>query len=690
MWSALLKQIMADRERYALVSHLGILRSCPEVLTRLFRRGGSFLVAAKVLVLSRSLHKKLSNHPHISGYVEFLRERLTRLRRQLFARIDRRLGDFTVSRDGLVDAMSAFSLVTSSSTADVLRHFHHVRAEAMNTRTTNLQGKGTEVIEAFRHWVQTLHETQAIFPRHISSSLLKLKSMPLFSDPAIRSLIEFDYDNHEKWIGDEIKHFIPYLVHDNLQSRATSDLLTVWASKTFKMFLQNIDGLLGSMNDPNDIESLRRDCLELLISSRSYAVGANLAEIINDLRDAFNGRFLELIEARCEALAEVFSVIDESVRHSKFKAQKEPGTFWTSTIASIDTAPSEPHFIQDLQLSVTGNTYDVHSVTVSYRRWLSGVENLESISGRLRDTKWVEDLYDIDDEDNISEAIQALLSADDSETMHKELSSSVSKSLDSLQASTNRTTKDLDDDQEPGPKAALLLRFLRYARHNLPSVCAKHDFAVATIIALHTLLSKKVVESTLANHLDSMSKAMTRRRVPGRVLWYGSPELPVLPSPWCIQLLRGLHFAMANTGSDLWSPEAVTKLKSTLRTRLVSTISAPLGGVGGVNGYSMQDSDAAITNGGDISRAATEDVRQEASYPTAGGDNESKIQLFFDLMYLHWASASSGKVENGDSFYALCGRVAQDTGLAKAPITRIEASAGEYWKRTSLLFALLP
>src|SRR4051794_38878422 len=118
-------------KRNTLASQLAVLQACPVVISRLLRKGGSSLLAAKILVVSRLLHKALSQTSNAPSLVEKLRYQLASLRRHLLRHIDRQFSNLSPSTSVLVDAMCAFSLATSSSPTDVLRHFTHVRLQAI-------------------------------------------------------------------------------------------------------------------------------------------------------------------------------------------------------------------------------------------------------------------------------------------------------------------------------------------------------------------------------------------------------------------------------------------------------------------------------------------------------------------------------------------------------------------------------
>ena len=89
-------------------------------MSRLLRKRGSQLVASNVL--SRLLHKVVSQRPNPPPYVENLGDHLATLQRELLNYIDRRFKRENLSIEEPVEAMGAFSFATSSSPADVLKH----------------------------------------------------------------------------------------------------------------------------------------------------------------------------------------------------------------------------------------------------------------------------------------------------------------------------------------------------------------------------------------------------------------------------------------------------------------------------------------------------------------------------------------------------------------------------------------
>lgn len=684
----LLIRTKADRERFAFASQLAIFQSCLEVITRLLRNGGPVLSAAKVLVLSRLLHKKLSDHQHTAGYLDTLRGRLGNIRRKLLAKIDHRFRNSSVSKDGLLDAMCAYSLATSSSAADVLRHFHHIRLGVITVRTEGSSRKQSDILEALRCWVTTLHETQTLFPRHLANALAKLKSTSIFNDPALRSLDEFDFEIHEKWIGEDVKHFTPYIVHDNLQSAAATSQLAAWATKAFQGFMRNVDRLLESSNDPEPIEALRKECLGLLLSSRSYVVGVSKAEILDSLRGPFLARFLRLIELRCGALAEVSSAIATVVEEGSPAALQAPRSLWQGSMAGASLQAGANVFVEALNDSIYGINEAARTVMASYGKWHASIDELEAIIKRMRDSRWMDDVYDIEDEDEMGDVVQSLLSEEDPRAMSAGLSRSLMSSFEDFEESIGRLVESSKGDVDSGNNAAIL-RVLREIRRDLPKACATLDVGRTVFDDLHISLSEHVVKSSTTGYKSALTKALTISRLPSRALWDGTPELPTLPSSWIVKLLRSHHQAMAAMGSDVWSPPAVQKLRKILRASLASELLGQLAALTEVNGHDKNEEATPVADGEAVQNQVPNGEADDESKGSSAPSTDGKIQLLFDLSYIDEITSKGVDAGVGDVFDEYCRRVEQESKLGGADIKKVKANAAEYWKRTSLLFALL-
>lgn len=143
-----------------MASQLSVLRNAPLVMTRLMKREGSYLLIAKVLVISRLLHKALSQSAAKPPIVDQLWERLLSVRRKLLRRIDKRLSSSNGETATLVESMCAYALATSSTPTETLHHFHKMRLDRMNS---DIRAGGDELakhgIDALKLCIQTCLDT---------------------------------------------------------------------------------------------------------------------------------------------------------------------------------------------------------------------------------------------------------------------------------------------------------------------------------------------------------------------------------------------------------------------------------------------------------------------------------------------------------------------------------------------------
>ena len=671
-------------------SQLAVLRSCPEVISRLLRKGGSVLVAAKVLVISRLLHKKVSENQKAHTYVETIRTRLTRLRQKLLASIDRRFQTLSIETASLVDAMCAYSIANSSSAADILRHFHHVRSEAIFAYMQEQDDSGENMLLALKLWIRTLQDTQAIFSRQLSSALSKLKIKPLFNSPDVRSIVEIDYDVHGEWIGEDIKNFTPYIRHDDLQVETVNQQLTRWASTTLGQYRDSIHKLLGSVDDPSIIIQLRRRTIELWFSSHSQTAGIDRSQVLDSLRGIFTTRLTCLITDRCSTLSQVTSNITHILQEWQTGVSGVSPLMWDDAMISMDTSNGAQPLIRALQSRVHGSNDQIEELLQGYQTWLDTVHNFETVIQGLRKLRWEEDPEDIVDEDeDMIDQRHTLLSQTDPQELSHGLASAVTKAFSSMRIIFDEIVTSLVNDKNRVTKAVFLLRILREFNQRIPPDMERPHFNPSSIQALQLLVAESVIQTSLSKCRSRIAKAMNSDKLHQRALWEGSPELPTMPSSWVFRLLQVLVSNMVDAGLDMWSPQAVAHMRVLLRRALVEVLS------------SLGDTNSAGESAGDRARGEKgtppepQDRQPNGDTPESPESSSSKdkgdfkIQQVFDLAYLNSATLPAGKAGCADEFAGLRELRLEDLRLPPLLKERLERGAAEYWKRTALLFGLL-
>ena len=676
MTRTLLTRLWADRRRYTYAAQLAIFRKCPEALSTILKKGGSVLLACKILALSRHLHTKISLDSAAIRYLDTIRSRLGILRQKLLASINRRLASSSIEADGLIDAMCAYALATSSSCADILRHFHHIRLDALSAALKKAEVQSSDALYSLELWTRTLRDTKSIFPRQLASALVKLKAHPLIKDVAVRSITDFDLDLHEDWIGDDIRNFVPYVRHDDLTVASAAQMLALWAPSALQVMLAGVNNFIVSIDDPNTIISLRRDSLQSWFANYTFVIGITRIEVLDAFRKVFQKRLMSLVQSHCETMSDVESLVKETISQWDIDGNKKPiPPLWSEKIASMEVSRGVESFTEALTTSVYGKTESVLATIARYQHWREQVEKLRQAISALENIKWDDDEIDSDDdeEDDSQGTRQKLLSEDDPAALNHHLNESLEQSFLSLQGSIGAVTKEIERSNEAGDKAAYLLRIIREIKQRLPSGLrnTKLDFPYAS--TLHCIIATPIVERVLTSNKLAVFKAMSRSKVPGRALWDGSPELPVLPSPWTFTILRTIELELGNLGFDLWTSPAVDELKSLLRTGLVDVISKSV----------PQEETTSQVNG-----SMTESSTPLDSSPSALRD--VSIQRLFDIEYIDAATFISFLHHSADDPFSQCRNdLRQKLALTNVLDERIRKAAADYWKRTGLLFALL-
>lgn len=673
------------------------------------------LVASKVLVMSRLLHNVLSQRSNPPPYVESLRNQLATLRRKLLSNIDRWLEDEDTTVESLVEAMGAFSLATSSSTADVLKHFLHVRLQSMSS-LLGAQDSGHEsAAKALSLFIRTLHDTRSVVPHKLSEALARLRSSPLLKSPELHDLIELNLSVHERWIGHQIKAFTPYLRHDDLQKAEAVKLLKQWAEDALSGFIDGLASILGRIETPKVIVDLRRLLLGMWFSDHHRITGIDSVKVLDSLREAFNTRLIQLMNTEIQALRNVGSAIEFTLRHWRVGMFDSSCSLWDVSMTSMDTTHGAGAFKSALIARSQGITDSVREILNVYSSWLHNIESFESLVSQLRASRWEDDMDDFGDDDDLPENKQTLLSEDDPRTLQDHLETALADAFASLQTDLEDcVTNTISNSPQPGPKAAFLLRVLRSLRHQLPHSYHILDIGLSLLPTLHATLAFTVLQTPLDNYLTRITKSSKRRRIADRALWQGTPELPIQPSPSSFRFPQELCNTMADAGSDIWSPAATGVLKARARAELAGYLkgvrhnASPEVTVYG-NGHTDE---SRVASGGEgeeqgQGRAGGEAANGDAtttkleSPPHSTDNRDFEKQLLFDLLYVLAATSTAVATSTAASSQAqattasendalsVLSALEQQARLSAAEMARLRKAAEEYWKRTSLLFALL-
>ncbi|KAE8446161.1 hypothetical protein EG329_012534 [Mollisiaceae sp. DMI_Dod_QoI] len=679
-------------------------------------KGKNLVLAAKVLVLSRLLAKSVDivisqRSTQDKEAADEIKKKLKTLRRRLEKAVDRTLEKTGDNRDDLIQALCAYSLATSYGAKDVLRHFLDVRGRAM-TLLFDAEGdqkaEATGVVRALELYTKTLLDVQALVPRRLSEALASLKVKPLLKDQTVRGLEGLRLDVCEKWFGDEILFFMPYIRHDDLEGLHAVSMLRGWAKEASEVMLQGFATTLNQMPEFKSVVYLRTKILEIWIKEGGKAKGFDPSILLDELRKVVNDRLVELLQSRISKLRLISTEVEATLSSWQANITDKQKSLWDESMLEMEITNGASLFKQGIISRTYGRNDAVSRVHRGYQTWRHLVDEIITVIDDLKKQKWDDDLEDIEDDLSL-ESRSTLLSTDDPQMLQDHLDSSLKNSYKELHDRLASLLSVYEESEQCGQISVYLLRIIRDIRSELPKNAALRHFGLSLVPTLH----EQLAATTYSHSVEVFVKSLRKTRVAGRTLWEGEPELPVQPSPSTFKLLYSLATAMAQIGCDLWSPAAIAVLKRHLSLELVSRWSTALKEQNGAKDSKESKINGTTTNGDVATKEPAEEVEgvesPELDEETSGADGKESteaanvaamadvkaqadlhIQSLFDVLVLQNAfEISNSNTSPEDGLRELENALGSQTDLDAASITRLQQVAKDYWKRTSLLFGLL-
>ena len=719
---------------------MAVLRGCTVFISRALETGASVLLAAKVLVISRLLHKKLSQRPESPPYLEKLRKRLSSLRRRLLGRIDSRMRIKKDLSGGPLEAMIAFALATSASASDVLRHLLHVRQEAVLAAAVNDGTESGALSKSLEVYFGTLRDVKTLVPAALSNALQKVKQKPLLDDQDLYHLAELNLDLHGKRLGDDIRSFTPYVRHDDLSKADVGKVVQGWSEQTLSMMLDEIQAQLQTYDDPLKLAKMRRQILELWFSNQQHVNDYQRTTFTNKLRKLFVERWLKVIEEDSSSLIDIGKLLQEAISSSSDADFAVDLSLWTSDLLSFDPSDEAIAFRDMLVSRSQGDIPSFREVQIQYDTWRARIDKVSQSIETLSTEKW-QDILDVYDEDLADEqsnsAIESALNREDPQTLQESLGSRLGKVFQELEARLRQVSNDADSINPH--KLAFLFRVLRYIRQHLPQCynrsASSSSFAIPIIENVHHQLASTTVRHPIENSLRPLTKLLISQTLRSKSLWEGSPPLPTLPSPWAFTLLQSLSGALSSLGADIWSPASISAVKYSSRSKLGELLENVLHHLG-QKIRAKQPEVARLTNGAEQEQESIAERDSGFTMVALGLGSVARdvqTQLLFDLLYLsdalhdshhHHRYPTGHKTQHekeggggvavseqtqlspeagidtvvattaiidhdNDKLITLRTRIETETALQATETGRMERAAEEYWRRTGLLFGLL-
>ena len=681
---------------YTFASQLSVFRNCPVVITRLLRGDGSYLLIAKVLVVSRLLYKALSQSKNTSPVVDQLWTRVTSLRRKFLRRIDKRLAGSAEDASTLVEGMCAYSLATTSTPSTVLEHFHRVRREEILRNLKHGNDLAKHGVTALKLCLQTCQDTQTIFPRRLAEALAKLKTQPLIQDSDIRALYELNLDIHDRWIGDEARNYTPWPRHDELQRSEAERILHKWSKEAISAFLQGIKVALGQEHRLKEVSSLRQELIETWILSGSRMSGVKSANVLDDLRDTMNNQLETIVSSRTQDLQKVVSGLAQLLGKWSTTGGKSDISLWTTVSTSNDLSNGAQAFKSTILNTHQGRDEAVTQIVSMFDQWMESVLEVKAIVKSMKEMRWddtfADDVDDSDDEFGL-DSKQNLLSDDDPRLLEEVTRDALGDALESLGKSFIQIVSRLASDNRESsiPQVIFVLRVVREIGDRIPRLRLQDKytppptpFSSGVLKPLHGALAQQAIQPAVEAYIKALANA---NKFPSRshILWEGSPSLPAQPSPSAFRFLQSLVKHMGTHGSDLWAPDGVSVLKAMTCQEISKVWQTNFEAITKSEPESTQQSqDSAEELPDTKADIETKDPPSTKQVPHKDELKSEKLKQFlFDILYVQRFLGSS------DTSEYLVQTVYAASGIDEGLKTRLDRNAADYGRKTYLLFALL-
>jgi hypothetical protein len=637
------------------------------------------------VVISRLLHKALSQQKPVPPFLESLRNQIASLRQTLLRRINKCLGSASSTADDIIEVLASYCLATSSSSEDAVRHFHRVREEVIESQLGLQDTSGENILKALGLYLSTLQISKILLSRRLSDVLGKLKARPILTDPEIRKLDDLGIDVLGRWVPPDVSNFTPWIKLSELPKSDAEKTLKKWSKQAFEKFVQCCQKNLTNWLDFANLLSLREKALDFWLRSWTLTATHSPLQVLEDLRGVFNDRLATLLSDQAKSLVNFGQDVAFKISSWDNIDHVTSQSLWDYEMIALDYSHGAGAFKTAIADRLLGRDEEVSDMLKRYQTWLMSIEKSQESIDELRQSRW-HDIIEEGEGEEVDIDVTATLNEDDPRLLQEALKVAVEEAFGSLESSFTVAFKTFGGLNKVG-KAAFVLRLIRLVRRDLPTKLIAEDYAFSKGIVpqLQEMLAAEVVTHTPS--LKLLVKPDSR--LPGRSLWEGDPELPVQPSPSTFKFLRRIVGAMDRCGQGLWDVSTVQYLKRTLQGELSKTITSDIETLGSCDAKMSKGSaepEGKQASDGQEDKHGEDGQRSEEATKSRNLQ-DMKLQLYFDMAYLRHALRA--KDSEHDPLTDVLETLLSGLEPADKAAKSMGHSASEYWKRTQLLFGLL-
>ncbi|EXJ87583.1 hypothetical protein A1O3_04543 [Capronia epimyces CBS 606.96] len=576
-------------------------------------RAQNILQCAQLIVVSSLLLKSLGGQQGLIQSLEFLRDKIGLLRRQLLRQVDAKLVNPVSNRSGLLNSLCSYCLVTSVSSEDALAHLRQLRLDKLRRQLTKSGNRDT-ISNALQYQIISLQAFKSLTGRPIVEAMNGLQRRPILADPTIRELETLDLDRTWPLLPTEIQTFVPYFKRSTSTSEEIESKLEAWSLEVSRVLSTSLDRHLAGMNDITTVLELRKELYATLLPSYfSTPASANITEHI---RQSLNQRLNTICQEQGSRLTEITRLLSDGTH-----TRQSTKSLWDAELVQTSLSHGGSRFTKQVKNRHAGLNGVLSKGAKLLDAWLLSVNDTQNQIDELVKIRWRDIVEEPEEEqeDDASELIRAL-SEKDKEIYSNSLQESLRKSLADYQKSMVEATSYITDTTPSVASAVMLLRSIRTS-----TVALQRAFLDdSRFESLDTLVTKlhEVVAHEVTRRLSQSMEEGTRPQKLGKT------TLPNdMPSPTAFSTLRKLCKIMLEIGgTDLWSPPAVSMVKKAVYHRIFGTAN--------VSSYTSSGFDQAYLRaalGPDPRQNLSKESDSEADVPAAA-EYWTRTKLLFGVI----------------------------------------------------------
>ncbi|KAI9656357.1 MAG: hypothetical protein M1831_004609 [Alyxoria varia] len=553
-----------ESDEYRWVSEVSTLERSLSTVSQILREDSSCLLAAKLLVVARLLHKSLCQKRRTQDYIGRLGAKLSSLRQKLLRHIDRRLIRHAGDNNILVEDLTAFSLASSAQPSDVLAHFYHLRSNAIaRPKRQALKDTKESILRRLDLFISTIRESKILFPDLLSKSLKSLGSQPLLIDRGIVDIESLNLDVNARWFDEDVKNYTAWTRHDELARSKAEEKLKSWTFDALDTLTTAAGKDIAEESDPKAVVEVRQSIIQSWLTSSKALRILSSKSALQKLRNPFTDRLQDIMATSCTEIHDsTCKAVFDGCNANNAGTWYTP-SLWDPSTLSLEYGNGAGTFRKAIVDRRLGRSHEIHAVINAFEKRAKRIQQLQTAIKEMRDTRWDDDYDDDEDNDDAEESSFQALSRSDPESLQSTLRERTWRTIQSIESDlqerskkTNITITGLDS---PG---IFMYRSLRELRrivppflHNIDPSQAQSLFCESLFANLRDQLAQYVTKETTPTLSTALERFFKSTSLPLRALWdTGSPPLPVQPSPATFKYLRAVVGQMEELGFDIWSP----------------------------------------------------------------------------------------------------------------------------------------